>query len=91
MTGLQMFGEVLAAAVSATSLTITGWLWFEGIFTKKEDELQSLYLFMGLPLLPLSFLFGMLAGAEAWVFVGVIWLVGLFFFSARLYLPPEED
>lgn len=85
-----MFGGVLAATVSATCITITGWFWVEGIVTKRDDELYSLYIFMGLLFLPLSFLFAMLAGAEAWVFVGVVWLISGLFFSARSFLQLGE-
>ena len=86
-----MFGEVLAASISVGSLTIAVWCWFQGLVTHREDELHSLIFFMGLLLLPLAVLFGMMAGAEAWVFVGVIWFASVFIFSVRSLLRLEEN
>lgn len=85
-----MFGDVIAAFIAATSLTATVWCWYQGLFVQWEDELFSLYLFMGLIFLPIALLFGMMAGVEARIFIGVIWFVGICFFGARSFVRFEE-
>ena len=85
-----MFGDVLAAFISAGCLTSSGWYWFQGLINQREDELYSLYLLIGFILLPLGVLFGMLSGGEAWVFVGVIWFVGICIYGARSFFRFEE-
>ena len=86
-----MFGDVLAASISAGCLTATGCAWWQGLWKQQYDELFSLYLLAGFVMLPLAALFGMLPCGEAWVFVGVTWLVSVLIFSARSFLRLEEN
>lgn len=86
MEAWDFLSAVLASSLSVGCLVLAGCSVWYGLRAHEEEEIQPLFLIGPIICVPQAFIFGSYGCAEAWVFVGVVTIVGAVLLCMRSIL-----